>query len=531
MVGLRTGSGTLSGGFDIWYEVPLSSTVPIYIRGDRRTIRDNQDSLVINELRITENYGRFITIRNNAGSAISFWTGGIAIPLIEQRGTPSLQNFLTATNRREFSPGETAVYDISRDAGNISYFIDDSGRRVPFFVPQPLKRNHLYSFSYNGSAVILTDSRPLHRAGEPAWAKTISNATDPMMLVSAEEQIHLFTSIDQNIAHYTFGSAGNEKSQNINPGYFHIRAASQTADGFLIAGFEQTGRDLRPIARIHGEDGVLRRSIEPSTRRDIHSAYFSTVAQKDNSSWLLTGGGMQVSDQAFFPYARHVRDDGGRLATLWELTRADFETHTPGIICGAVSSAIYDPVRNRWLLTGQTLRTSASYLAEVNAEGIIQKIDTSFIDLSFNKILLDTDGYYLAGYELKDGGRFAFIAKYNTGGGQIWRLSEQPRSNSYYQDVILDIENNRIILAGTMQATEASGRNGVPFIDAVNMETGELLWREILSDPSLSGTSLVTAIAHAPDYGFVLTLSGYSDWFEKPYMITRVNSQGKLLKE
>jgi len=160
--------GMLSREFDIWYELPLSSNVPLYIKGDHRTFRENQTTFTINEPQITENYGTFILIKNRAGNAITFWTGGTVNPLLEQRGTPSQHNILRASDKREFSPGETAVFDIGRDTRHDDYFIRDSRVDVPFEVPSPLNRNYLYVFEYSANSITQTDSRPLTEAGLPA---------------------------------------------------------------------------------------------------------------------------------------------------------------------------------------------------------------------------------------------------------------------------------------------------------------------------------------------------------------------------
>jgi hypothetical protein len=81
-------------------------------------------------------------------------------------------------------------------------------------------------------------------------------------------------------------------------------------------------------------------------------------------------------------------------------------------------------------------------------------------------------------------------------------------------------------MAGVMQEESKHGQSGVPFIESVNIERGTSVWREKLSVPA----SLVTAIAPAPDYGFALTLSGIDEKgnYNEPFMIIRVNSQGKL---
>ncbi|MCL2805464.1 MAG: hypothetical protein FWD26_05955 [Treponema sp.] len=539
-VELFTESGILSREFDIWYEIPLSSNVPLYVKGDHRTIRENQNTITINEPQFRENYGIYLAIKNNAGSAITFRTGGTINPLIEQRGTPSSENFLVASSKREFSPGETAVFDISRDSGRENYYIHDSRRDITFTLPLPLKRNYLYSFEYTANTVTLTDIRPLHRAGEPAWAKTIQDTSSPMNVVSEDRQIHLFYQTDQGVNRNTYNSAGTEIASKIRNGDgFNLTYADKIDGGYLIAGFnELSNGSFLPIARIHGDDGVLRGTLDPSNNRNARSAKFNTAAKKDASNWFFAGGGAENSAAGDLAYIRAVRFANSRFTAVWELTGSDFETRAPGAKYGEIRAASYYPLRDSLLVAGFTdAPVLTSYVAEINNAGRIQNINATFRDLLFFKIITDKDGsYYLIGEEFKGEEVFAFAAKYDSGNRQLWRLVNQPASNSYYQDAILDSENGRIILAGTMRARETHGRNGTPFIDAINIADGSLIWREELTDSSLRGgniaqASLVTAITNAPDYGFAITLSGVSDWYDRPFIIARLNSQGKFIKE
>jgi hypothetical protein len=81
-----------------------------------------------------------------------------------------------------------------------------------------------------------------------------------------------------------------------------------------------------------------------------------------------------------------------------------------------------------------------------------------------------------------------------------------------------------------MRARSSGGVGGIPFVDAVNPDTGALLWREELTASSFRGASLVTSISQAPEYGFALALSGVEDNFPgQPFMIARINSFGKFI--
>jgi hypothetical protein len=218
----------------------------------------------------------------------------------------------------------------------------------------------------------------------------------------------------------------------------------------------------------------------------------------------------------------------------------DAKTGNQGPKCGTVKDAVFDG--NRWLLVGDVIEqerqgnlVKGSYMAEINAAGEIQKTDFSFPGFSFNRLLLESGGStaggeavrYLAGEEQWVGETRAILVKYDPRGREMWRFTNHP-GHSFYQDAVLDGENGQIVLVGTLGAGDETGTGGRPFIEGVNLETGALLWREELS--ALKGAVLVTGIVKAPDYGFVLALSGMDNGaYGSPFMTVRVNARGRLL--
>jgi hypothetical protein len=529
-VTLSIEEATLTGGFDIWYEIPLSDTVPLFVKGDHRTIREVQSSLTIKEPSLTENYGTFIAINNRADNAITFHAGGTVEPLWEQLGTPSTGAKVARTDKREFY--KTGIFGISGNFTLNDYYIRDSRKNIPLVLPLNVKMNYLYAYDYGAKGLEFTDARPLHRVGESGRVETIADAAGPMPVVSAENEIYLFASTDKGLVRKVFDSSIKEKVSVPSGDSFDIRFASSAQDGFFIAGYEELANgDHKPVARIHDKNGVLLSILEPSMRQDCH---FISAGQKDNANWLLSGGSRENPAQGYRAYVRQVRNEGSRLAVLWELTGDDFDGKTSGVKCGNITAALY--ARGFWLVAGEILAfdvmgnpVKASFTAEISNEGKIQKVDTSFKNMTINKIVMDSNGVcYLAGDEQRGNESYAILVKYGVNARQT---PSQPASHSYYQDAMFDALYNRIILTGTLRAKNEAGNGGVPFIDAVDAEKGTLLWREELSDIRLNKTSLVTAVKPAPDYGFVITLSGVSDYYDKPYMIARINSQGKLIKE
>jgi hypothetical protein len=535
-VSLAVEEATLTGGFDILYEIPLSDTVRLFCKGDHKTIRERQTTFTVGEPTLTENYGTYIKITNRADNAISFYTGSEANPGWEQKGGPVAGDYMARTNRREFSKDETPVFRIDVNSRHDRYVIRDSREHIPLVLPPKVERNYLYSFEYSDRGVELLDARPLHRIGEPAWVQILSGARGTMPLLATGNRLSLFAPTDRGLVRYDFDSAGNGGNPVDSGEAFDITFAAQSSGGFFIAGYTADGRDYRPAARIQKQDGAPGPSLTPSSREDCRSAYFLSAASKTGAAWLVAGGaGDGLGHTA---YVRLVHEEDGALTALWELAGDDFDTQDPRVTCGPVKAAVYDSARDFWLVTGGTIEFDSlqrpvpgSYIAAISGGGTVQYIDTSLKGMSFNKILAEADGTcYLAGEERRGNETLAVLVKFNAAGGRVWRFSGPP-SHSYYQDAVLDVENNRIVLGGVMRAGAASGGGGVPFVQAVDPADGTNLWLKPLRDPALDGAAVVTGICPAPDYGFALVLSGIAgDRYTKPFVIARINSQGALFR-
>jgi hypothetical protein len=547
-VSLSIEDATLSGGFDILYEIPLSAAAPLFCKGDHVTIREGQQQLTIKEPRFIENYGAYIVMRNSAGSAVSVYSGGTAHPGLEQRGSPVSGNHLARTDKREFSPGETAVFSIGSDFGNNShgsnshgYYIRDGRANVPLVLPKTIETNSVYTVAYTAAGAQCVDARPLHRMGEAGWVTTIDDAAGPVVLAGSVDSkgtgISLFAPTKAGLIRRDFDSAGGGARIAGGDG-FEVTVAIRGGGGFFVVGYKTTGSGgSRPVARLLGADGVLRGATSPGSR--VQWAYYLTAVCRDGE-WLAAGAAQETAALDYAAYVRLFRDTGGVLAAAWELAGNDFNGNSPGTRCGAVRSAAYDAAHGRWLLTGESVSAetgmaAGAYVAVIDGNGKIQTIDAAFTGMSFNSIVIDETGTgYLAGEEQRDGETYAALIAYNAGSGQFRRISTPPPAHSFYQDAVLDAANRRLALGGVLRARAGGGQGGVPFIESVDLEKGELLWREELSGPAFAGTALVTGILPAPDYGYALALSGIvidrggNPGLGKPFVIARVNARGTL---
>jgi len=525
MVTLLIEDGTLSSGFNIYYEIPLSNSVSLFYKGDHRTFREKQVSFTLTQPRSIENYGTYIALTNRANNAVRFLSGGTVNPAWVQTGSPKMGNNLTRSSKREFNPHETVVFKIDINAWQDNHLIRDGRKDSPLILPQNLSNNYLYSFEYTANGVVLTDSRPLYRIGEESWFESINTAgTEPIQLVAAADAINVFASTERGLLRNTYDSAGNVVYTQPSEYIPYLTFAGAAEGGFLVAGYEKLANgDYRPIARIQNSDGTTRCALAHSNK--YGTARFFTAAQKDTTTWLLAGDGAKTGTYGNTAYARLVRLEGDKLTELWERGGDEFN-------CGEIKSAAYDYIGDRWLVTGDDINQNGSFIAVISNNGSIT-IDHLFKDMTFNKIVIDRNGNcYLAGDEQIMNETNAALIKYYINDKKYVKISTPPPSHSYYYDVLPDTANNRIILGGVMKAADGTGQGGVPFIEIMDLQTGTSL-REELSDPEIkkTGAVLVTAIVPAPDYGFALALSGIvNGYYGNPFLIARVNSQGKYIR-
>ncbi|MDR2484209.1 MAG: hypothetical protein LBD55_02300 [Treponema sp.] len=526
----------INGGYKIYYRLPLLDELYLAVpRRENVIISHKQDTpveiktadFVLEEsfLIIHNNSKQTITLNLDSGGTVYVFPIAEFQPGRKWRGSPYIEG------------GGKGLYENIASRGNHFLIETDLYKRIPFTLDTS-KPSYIYTYSFDGSAVALVDERPLRRIGESSWAKTIAEADGLIWPAPGTEQTGFFVPAAQGLFRHDYDSAGSGGAPVFSGERFEIAYAGRAGNGFMLAGYAKTGDLYRPVARIQGEDGAARAELAPSTRIDRYSAYYLAAAESGAETWLLAGGadsGINRPD-GYRPYLRLVRRDSGGLVPVWELGGDEFTAQPSGKQCRPATAAAYDPAHGRWLVAGNTLEWDAygnflsnSWLAIISAAGTIQKIDLSFKGMTINKIITGPDGaYYLAGEERKGNESRAFCVKYANSGAELWRLAAQPPPYSYFQDAVLDREHRRLVLAGTLRAADPSGQGGVPFTLGLDPETGGLLWREEL--PALNGTAVVTAIAPAPDYGYVLALAGIGDNNStRPFGIARINSRGKMI--
>ncbi|MDR1506665.1 MAG: hypothetical protein LBI67_06135 [Treponema sp.] len=532
----------LNSGFKVYYRLELLNGMYLSVpRTENIIISPEQDTAPpINSI-IIDFKESFLTIQNNSKETITLNQNSGATVYINPLA--KLQPGRIWQESPYLRPGSRGLYD--KLTGESSFLIETDMYKRIALNPANVKPSSLYAYSFDGASVTLLDERPLHRTGENAWVKTMADAAGRPVFLGGNA-ITVLAPENQTIGCHSFDSTGHEQGPPVSMGEnFTLNAAIPSRENaVLLAGHAESVGDYSPVVNLYAGNGSLRSSLAPSELPEHYSAFFLTAAQKDEGSWLAAGGARDLKGAGYGAYLRMIRETGSGLVCDWELGPGGFNAKTPeDEVCHEVISSTYDKNRDRWLLAGyyENMRTgqNGAYTAEVSGQGRIQNINAAYTNIEFNKIVLDAAGaWYLAGQEYKGNDSYAVLIKYGADGKEQWRQKSQSASHSWYQDAMVDEVNRRIVLCGTLRAVTKDGSGGAPFIEALDMESGALLWREDAEtwrrdntplSEDITKTSLALSVVRAPDYGFALILSALANGeTQKPYILVRVNSQGKI---
>jgi hypothetical protein len=498
----------LNDGYSVTYRVNLMDDIYLIRRSENIIAADGQSTIIVESPDFYFEQSYFI-VRNGSKQTISLRkdrrnseTIEYILPVLRFDQYTSIPNYGATPY---IKPDNQQLYDTLVPGDNLFLIETDQYKTIPFSIDR-ISPGCIYFFIFDGKSAVLTDKRPLRRIGEPPWSRTLTDISSPAILTAEGAGAFVVSSAD-----------------------YELRAANRTAEGGLLsAGFAEQNDNYIPITRKEAEDGTLRWQLEPSRRADSRSVYYLALTRGDGDHWFTAGGADTGINEAagFKAYIRCFRDLGVSAAVQWELGPDDFTER-----CGAVKSLSWDAARRRCLVTGDFLNTEGmiAYIAFIDSNGKILKVDAGFRGFSFSKIISATDGaYYLIGEEQKqDGLSYAVLLKYSAEGERLWRTLQQPPAESYYQDAVLDEDEGTIVLAGTMNGTDSHGSDGNPFIECVNTTDGKQEWIKVLDEPVFKGLTLAAGIIKAPDYGYVLSLAGITGGvYRTPFIVARVNTRG-----
>jgi hypothetical protein len=493
---------------------------------------DNNQKYQEIEIRLPQNVSdssSYIVFENNSKG------GGISLSRNESNNLMTGLNF--EGGKYNINEGETMVFrenprDLQRlriNPANIS------------FGEMTYKPSHVYYFSFDGSDVRFTDSRPLVNIGESSWKKQIDGDSLSPFAENDDRSINVLSLIDNAHIFSVLDSGGNEierkriedrtgdaKNYSI-VSMLHV-TPSVNEDNFLLAGYEQDGNLNLPLLEKRSNDGVLIWKAPASRRSDSEYAAILSIVHGEGNSFLA-GGAAESYNNAMFgfykPYLQAFRDEGDSVEIVWEMGPNDFPSDW-----GMIRFVTCDTKNNRYIIAGDVSSLFStekkSFVAFISKSGeLIHSIIIN--DVTFNQVLCGTDGsIYLAGEEIIQNQAYAVIRKYDAGGNPLPFATRRLNAHSYYQSALIDEETGLLVLGGTFGAETSSGKNGRPFIQAIDTASGEEKWFEELSSVSRD-VHLTANVQKAADYGFIVSLAGVNEYYSPPFIIVRLNSQGRYI--
>jgi hypothetical protein len=210
----------LTSGFDILYELPLSKTLTLFCKGDKRKINKEQAMLQIDAPVFLENYGSFLVLSNKANNSIVLTSSDARLPALEQKGEYAL-----AGTHYEFAPGTSAVYQLAADG---RYLIEDGSKKIEVPLP-PIRKNHVYRVAYSAAGVELIDVRTLETCGDPLYCTVVFSGD---ALPAAEQQkllAELNNALQRNRAPFLVVRNGERALKEQSASYtFTITFAAET---------------------------------------------------------------------------------------------------------------------------------------------------------------------------------------------------------------------------------------------------------------------------------------------------------------
>jgi hypothetical protein len=390
------------------------------------------------------------------------------------------------SGKRNVNVGETVVYGIG-PGGSDNLRIIPADKSLGSFRVRP---SFVYEFLFDGDSVQLIDARPLHRVGEPSWSRETPVPLFP--IAEPKDGPSLAALAGNRLTWYTLDRDGNLEER----------------ESFGIN--ENTYVDPRTMVTLEPGRFIAAGAIDSLAGAFIDPAY---------TAWF---GELGVSPRWETDLDRFETESLSRYGPVRSLSR-DTERDLYRY-CGELISW------DAWDSEGAMPGTYAGSFRLVEGTALFEEAPAIFEGCSFTQICCAGDGgFYLAGKRQVNGRMVALLRRYNPEGRQHWEVSPPLPGNSWYQCAVIEEEDGRIMLAGTLGASDPTGKGGRPFIQALALEDGAVQWLQILDEDVFRDMNLVTSIAGAHEYGYLIGLAG-TGGEAGPYMTARLNAAGRYMK-
>ena len=475
----------------------------------------------INSLSDNENY---YILYNNSKNPIS---------LIGQSGNA----YKTISKKDILYPTESGAY--SEAENNFVSFLPPSilSNSSKWTVPiAKEKSGSVYTFSFDGNAVRMTDKRPLTAFLEQTWDCTIPESVSVYRLTRHSDSGALYvagteTARDERGFPLLRGAAGKIMLPgDSDAGGTFVAYAPFKADGdvqFFDAAVSYDG-EFVAVGQLSAEEpcGIIVRYTADGAISDFAEAK-ETVALgalcRKNGSSFFAGGIDSGGNIVVMSVSCGASTECKNIALL---AMPDGETVDSIQLCYCAAE---DCVLLAVNFNGQGV-FSSSRLYRIAASGEATEIDIQGKIGAVSAVIPNQDGdIFLAGEAAAGAQAAACILAVRSDGSSCETQFISPESPSWISDAWLDADSGELVICGMT----TQGKKRVPFLRAFDTRHFQTAWEQSYSAPAFKGMNDAPFLLPCADYGFLVGMSALDADNRRHalFKIVRVTSSGQITEQ
>lgn len=400
------------------------------------------------------------------------------------------------------------------------------------------KTGFVYTFSFDGNAVRMTDKRPLSAFLEPTWDCAIPKAISVCSLLQHPKSTALYvagteTAQDERGFPILRGAAGkimlpgNSGAVGTFIAYTPFEAdgdvqffdAAVSAGGELVVAGQLSAEEPCGIIVRYTADGAISDFVAAE-----ETVALGALCQKNGSSFFAGGidsGGnvvvMSVSCGA------STKCEYRKIASL----AMPNDKAVDGLqLCYSVAE---DCVLLAVNFNGQG-GFSPSRLYRIAADGAATEIDIQGKIDAVSSVIPNQDGdIFLTGEAPTGAQTAASILAVRTDGSSCETRFISPESPSWISNAWLDKDSDELVVCGMT----TQGKKRVPFLRAFDTQHFRTVWEQSYNPPAFKGMNDVPFLIPCADYGFLVGMSALDadDRRQAPFKIVRVTSSGQITEQ
>lgn len=475
----------------------------------------------INSLPDNEDYYIFC---NNSKNPIS---------LVGQSGS----TYKTISKKDILYPAESGAY--SGTENNFVSFLPPSilSNSSSWIVPVAEKKTgFVYTFSFDGNAVRMTDKRPLSAFLEPTWDCAIPEGVSVCRLTRHSDSGALYvagteTARDERGFPLLRGVAGKIMlTGDSDAGGTFVAYAPFKADGdvqFFDAAVSYDG-EFVAVGQLSVEEpcGIIVRYTADGAVSDFTAAEetvaLGALCRKNGSSFFA--GGI---------------DSGGNIVVMSVSCGTSTECRKIALLAMPDGEAV-DSIQLCYCAAGDCVLLAVNFngqggfspsrLYRIAAEGAATEIDIQGKIGAVSAVIPNQDGgIFLTGEAATGAQAAACILTVRSDGSFCEPQFISPESPSWISDAWLDADSGELIVCGMT----TQGKKRVPFLRAFDTRHFQTAWEQSYSAPAFKGMNDAPFLLPCADYGFLVGMSALDadNRRQAPFKIMRVTSSGRITEQ